>query len=262
MTKPFDYIAEANVTASNNFHGDKISARTLQAAIVNAAVAIERLDAIKKAIFYGRDFAFDQEPGGNCLNMPYRIDAENPQRGELIMHSIIGKATEAGELLELLHDVLFDGTAFDEVNFIEEIGDGQWYDAIGLAAVKCTFDECQRINIGKLRQRFPEKFTEHDANNRDLFAERRVLESKPVTPTDVAGYAATVGKQFARMENWLRVGNVLLGDVVGHPRLGNQKDVRTSIIVGFDEAQGICETRNTVYKLGQATGLFPEPTKF
>ena len=33
-------------------------------------------------------------------------------------------------------------------------------------------------NIDKLKARFPEKFTEHDANNRDLITERKILEGK------------------------------------------------------------------------------------
>ena len=86
------------------------------------------------------------------------------------------KATEAGELLEALHATAYRGETFDVANAGEEIGDGFWYDALLARACGLTFDGIQRTNIAKLRHRFPDHFTEYDANNRDLFGERRILE--------------------------------------------------------------------------------------
>lgn len=40
-----------------------------------------------------------------------------------------------------------------------------------------NFEECLDLNINKLKVRFPEKFTEENALNRDLEAERTILES-------------------------------------------------------------------------------------
>jgi hypothetical protein len=37
-------------------------------------------------------------------------------------------------------------------------------------------EQCMENNINKLRIRFPEKFEEHRANNRDLESERKELE--------------------------------------------------------------------------------------
>lgn len=183
MNKPFDYVAEANVTASNNYHGDMIPAEHFNNVITQAIEALESLDKIKKALYYGRVFdlplRFTTGPGiwPNMNYAPSAICDGEPKRGELILHSIIGKATECGELLEMLRDTLFFQKPFDDVNFIEELGDSQWYDAIGCEAVNATFNDVQRTNIAKLRKRFPDKFTEHDANNRDLFAERQILET-------------------------------------------------------------------------------------
>lgn len=92
-----------------------------------------------------------------------------------VIHAIIGKATEAGELLEAL-SAAAEGEAFDAVNALEEVGDGFWYDALLLRAIGSNFGEAQSVNIAKLRRRFPNAFTEFDANNRDLFEERKILE--------------------------------------------------------------------------------------
>ena len=409
----FDYIAEANVTASNNFHGSRVPLYHFQGALNEAIKALEALDTIKKAIFYGRDLVGLPERHDvvvNCHQLPSRIDNENEKRGELLLHSIIGKATEAGEQLELLQSVLFGNVPFDEVNFVEEIGDGQWYDAIGLRAVGVTFDECQRRNIAKLRHRFPNAFTEYDANNRDLFGERKILEMQnplagaprhpsqqmaeitntaaakglhievrgptgcgktiaadmikalipnavvaeslnlkamlsfeefdneirglidnskdevfktrlnhavnlarglasvliesyktqelaahaivngsiqrtavmrvkqaiglplneqpdqvhdrpceAIFPCDRKGVAMTPNaqKQQCRIENWMQFGNVLIGDVIGHPKLGDAKGCCTSTVLRLDEKAGICETKNMVYTLGKKSSCDP-----
>lgn len=252
MNKPFDYVAEANLTLSNNFHGNKVSLGYLHSVLVNAIGALNALDAIKKSIFYGREMPghIGEPHGTTCAGIPEAFDADYPARGEILFHSIIGKATESGELLELLASVVFGGVKFDEVNFIEEIGDGFWYDAIGLNAVKATFADVQQTNIAKLRHRFPNKFSEYDANNRDLFGERNILEAfgEPVDP--LAVMAQERGKQFARLENWFKVGSCLFGDVRNHPKLGDEDDCTTSTLIAIDETEGFAETRNTVYRLG------------
>lgn len=246
--KSFDYIAEANVTASNNFHGDKVPLYWFQGALFNAIKAIEQLDAIKKTLFYGRDLAGLPEHHAittGCQHLPGMVDPEDLKRGELLLHSIVGTVTEAGEQLEMLSNVLFNGAKFDDVNFIEEIGDGFWYAAIGLKQVNATFGDVQHRNIAKLRHRFPQKFTEYDANNRDLFGERKILEMQS------GEQVAASTKPECGIENWAQFGNVLIGDLRGHPVHGDTEGSRTSAIVRMDEANGICETKNTIYRLGR-----------
>jgi len=182
-----NYIEEAIKTKSDQFHGDNVN-RTeffelLQVCIYNLA----RLDKVKKGFFYDKpidDFALTKVRGSHndCSMLPF--EWANSQTGEKIrphtaidiIHCILGKATEAGELLELLKATL-TGTPFDPTNFHEEIFDGQWYDAIGCKAVGMTFEEGQARNIAKLKKRFPDKFKADDANNRDLIEERKALEA-------------------------------------------------------------------------------------
>lgn len=175
--RTFDYIEEANVTASSNYHGDMVGFAHLMATVLNAVNAIKELDHIKKTLFYGRKLPDECGNAGliDCTRVPSLID-EDEAKGEALLHAIVGIATEAGELLELLDNVLAGHQKFDDVNFAEEIGDGFWYAAIGLKAIGSNFGEVQYRNIAKLRHRFPQKFTEFDANNRDLFGERRILE--------------------------------------------------------------------------------------
>lgn len=62
------------------------------------------------------------------------------------------------------------------MNLKEELGDKLWYAALALDELKSTFEETMEANIKKLRARYPNKFTEEDAINRDLEKERAALD--------------------------------------------------------------------------------------
>lgn len=99
------------------------------------------------------------------------------QEGNIrLLHAGIGLATESGEFLDALKKSLFYGKELDRVNLKEEIGDLLWYCAIALDELGGDFDSTMATNIAKLKARFPNKFTEEDAENRNLDKEREILE--------------------------------------------------------------------------------------
>jgi len=68
-------------------------------------------------------------------------------------------------------------------------------------------------------------------------------------------------KKTARIENWAKLGNALVGVVFydgQQQALSPGKLHRTSKIVKLTEDKGICETRNTIYRLGEAFRPPPE----
>lgn len=95
-----------------------------------------------------------------------------------LLHAGVGLATEGGEFLDALKKHIFYGKALDRTNLKEEIGDILWYCAIALDELDSSFEEVQMTNIAKLKARYPEKFTKAQAENRDLSAERKILEGK------------------------------------------------------------------------------------
>lgn len=94
-----------------------------------------------------------------------------------LLHASMGLVTEAGEFQDMLKKHVFYGRELDEVNLKEEIGDILWYCAIALDALGSDFESVMQTNIDKLKARYPEKFTEDSANNRDLDTEREILEN-------------------------------------------------------------------------------------
>jgi NTP pyrophosphatase (non-canonical NTP hydrolase) len=95
-----------------------------------------------------------------------------------LLHAAMGISTESGELLDAFKRKLFYGKPLDVVNVKEEIGDIMWYIAILMRELDLDFEEMLQLNIDKLKARFPEKFSNHHAINRDLGKERQVLEGK------------------------------------------------------------------------------------
>lgn len=93
-----------------------------------------------------------------------------------LLHGAIGLATESGEILDALKKHIYYGKTLDRVNLMEECGDCLWYIALLIRELGYSFEEVAEINIKKLRARYGEKFSEYDATNRNLQAEREILE--------------------------------------------------------------------------------------
>lgn len=169
----FDFMGEAVKTASPFFHTEKVDPSQLYYVMRQASRWLLTMDKMRKAIFYeNREFnsaALDVS-AGQIFERGYP-EGLSPQ----IIHSILGSAGEAGEKLDLLIRT-FDGEPFDEVNFVEEVGDGMWFDAIGLEQIGQSVEGVQLTTIAKIRKRSGEAFDKDSFNTRDLFAERAVLE--------------------------------------------------------------------------------------
>lgn len=178
-----NYVKAAVRTLSTEFHAEQVHLDSMFSRMRGAILAAETLDQVKKALYYGR-------PGGSSAPMAAFVkDNEqqfdralkniHPDRrtAEIILHAAIGLYTEAGELVEALYKCMKDGAPLDAVNLTEESGDSKWYLAILAFALGNAWDADEIININKLMRRFPDKFDGFHANNRDLDAERAVLEA-------------------------------------------------------------------------------------
>ena len=165
------FIQDAIRTKSDKFYNTELNAKDTQDHLENAIHSLAVLDDVKKKLFYNKPSSVLLPAGSDPM-----VGDFTPEQVDII-HAILGIATEAGELLEALDKFLKDGE-FDTVNLKEECGDIFWYQAIFANATNYTFEEIQTTVIAKLKKRFPDKFTEQAANNRDLDAERKILENE------------------------------------------------------------------------------------
>jgi len=98
-----------------------------------------------------------------------------------LLHSAIGMATEAGEVLDMLKKHIYYGRELDLVNLEEELGDCNWYQSIMIDAMKergyhTDWEKIWNKNIAKLKKRYGGKFSPEKAIHRNLDAERDVLK--------------------------------------------------------------------------------------
>lgn len=94
-----------------------------------------------------------------------------------IEHAAMGIVTEAAELMDDVKKSKIYGRELDKVHLIEEAGDCMWYLAILADELGVSFEDMWEKNINKLRTRYPEKYTNEKALERDLDAERKTLET-------------------------------------------------------------------------------------
>jgi NTP pyrophosphatase (non-canonical NTP hydrolase) len=85
-----------------------------------------------------------------------------------LLHVALGLVTEAGEFADMIKKFIFYGKQLDYKNAKEEGGDSFWYLGVLCDILKTTMDDVLGCNIEKLRKRYPEKFTEFNALNRDV----------------------------------------------------------------------------------------------
>lgn len=107
----------------------------------------------------------------------YTVVVQRLQNPALVrlLHVAMGLATETGEFVDQLKKHIFYGKPLDKTNLAEELGDLTWYMRIAFATLDTGMLEILLRNVEKLRVRYPDKFTEQNALERDLTAEAKTL---------------------------------------------------------------------------------------
>lgn len=91
-------------------------------------------------------------------------------------HMILGMQTEVGEFADPYKKHWVYGKELDLTNIKEEMGDLMWYIASTCEFNNWSLEEICKTNIEKLKARYPEKYTNENAINRNLDVEREILE--------------------------------------------------------------------------------------
>ena len=96
----------------------------------------------------------------------------------LLMHGLLGKITEALELVPILLAVI-GGDPVDHANLLEELADDEFYEVLAMKAAGIIGDPRRKTSVLKLGSRYKGGvFTSAEALNRDLDAEREILETE------------------------------------------------------------------------------------
>jgi len=183
-TEPND---EAYVKVTKRLHHPPV-AGLLIAKLQALALTLNELDEMKKYLFYGKEAPLLTKDCNALEKGTFTLPNYNEkvEQGQSIvdsitsvrlLHGIMGIATESGELIEALLKMTSNFCqTVDRINIMEEIGDIAWYQAIISDELKFSVDDANEKVIKKLMKRFPDKFDEGNAINRDLDTERKTLE--------------------------------------------------------------------------------------
>lgn len=75
-----------------------------------------------------------------------------------ILQGLMGLNGEAGECIDILKKVMFQGHTLDKEHLAKELGDVAWYLAVSADAIGYDLEKIFKMNIEKLRKRYPDGF--------------------------------------------------------------------------------------------------------
>ena len=130
------------------------------------------LDILKKYIYYGKGSI--PTDNRNCSSK--ELEKVTDDSFIRLLHGVVGVTTEATEMIEALSSYLLTEKELDLANISEENGDAYWYQAIINDVTNTEMNKVLQTNIEKLAARYPDKFSEQLAINRNLEVERTILE--------------------------------------------------------------------------------------
>lgn len=180
------YVKESARTAAPNYPlGRELFVNDFQVAVqlMNIIIAANEADAAKRSLFYktsneklAERLSLAGTTMGDVMNTlsDKGIGITNEEFD--FIHGALGMVSEVGEMLEEFLKAKAEGRKMDLPNIKEENGDVMWYLAMWMRYFNLSFEDCAEANIAKLRVRFPDKFTEENAHDRNIDKEMEALE--------------------------------------------------------------------------------------
>ena len=83
------------------------------------------------------------------------------------MNGVMGLAGESGECVDIVKKHLFHNHPLDREHLAKELGDVMWYIAVTAYSIDYSLDKIMRMNVEKLRKRYPDGFDPDRSRNRE-----------------------------------------------------------------------------------------------
>lgn len=85
----------------------------------------------------------------------------------LLLNGVMGLNGEAGEAIDMVKKMLFQGHTLDKEHMAKELGDCLWYLAVSAKGIGYDLDTIAEMNKAKLRKRYPDGFETERSLHRD-----------------------------------------------------------------------------------------------
>lgn len=221
-----EYLRQSARTAADGYHENLVSPPELDFMLQAVITAGTWADRVKRALFYGQTNRITRTWSTTSIT-------HRPELKDLV-HAMLGCVTESAEIAEHVRDILSSVKPADKVNLTEEFGDALWYIAMGLRFLDSDFGKAFSVNIDKLRKRFPDKFTEDLAINRDLDGERAVLEGRIEHVGLVVDYSLTIeNPTVAALEAMINAGIPVSLQPDGSVQVGPEHSAKAENLLGL-----------------------------
>ena len=102
----------------------------------------------------------------------YQFLAQRTSNKELskddhLLNGVLGLVGESGEIADLIKKNRMQGHTLDIEHIVKELGDVCWYIAETASAIGCDMETIMKMNIEKLRKRYPDGFDSERSQNRE-----------------------------------------------------------------------------------------------
>ena len=108
----------------------------------------------------------DQQSTNRLSKWMFSNDQTNIKDVGLLLMSLLGLSGEVGEFTDLFKKWIFHNSEFSFEHAKRELGDILWYVASICKAMNWSMEDIMETNINKLKDRYPDGFTEYCANHR------------------------------------------------------------------------------------------------
>lgn len=84
-----------------------------------------------------------------------------------LLQGLMGLCGESGEAMDMLKKAIFQGHELNKEHLAKELGDISWYLAVSADAIGYDLEKVFRMNIEKLKARYPDGFDPEKSINRN-----------------------------------------------------------------------------------------------
>ena len=95
-----------------------------------------------------------------------RTSNKELSKDEHLLNGVLGLCGESGELADLIKKTNYQGHKMDIEHVAKELGDICWYIAETATAIGYDLETIMKMNIEKLRKRYPDGFDTEKSQNR------------------------------------------------------------------------------------------------
>jgi NTP pyrophosphatase (non-canonical NTP hydrolase) len=95
-----------------------------------------------------------------------RVEHKLSDNDLMLVWNALALTGEAGEIAELVKKGIFHRHGIDRYKLADELGDVLWYVAALCTHADLSLSDVMRLNIEKLKERYPNGFSTEDSRNR------------------------------------------------------------------------------------------------